>query len=134
MIVVDHGGPSPVSATLRDQIAGAVRTLISPEIGPLSAASMEGAAHAHNRPLFADVLAAPGFDRGDVVVAPLFLSPGRHAGADGDLAQIAGTATDRAWPRRVHFTELVGTHPSAVETLAAALREALASRNLQPSV
>jgi hypothetical protein len=133
VIIVDHGGPSPASAALRDTIATSVRALIGSEIGALEAASMEGAEHAHNRPLFADALATPGFDRGDVVVAPLFLSPGRHAGANGDLAQIARAAEDRAMPLRVHFTELAGTHPSAIETLAVALREALAVRSIRLS-
>src|SRR4029077_19411950 len=120
-------GPSPASAALRDQVAANVRALVGPEMGPLVAASMAAADHAHNRPLFADVLAATGFDRDDVVVAPLFLSPGRHAGANGDLAQIARAAEDRTTPLRCHFTELVGTHPSAIETLPAALRDALAA-------
>lgn len=124
VIVVDHGGPSAASAALRNLVAGEVRALLGREIGPLAAASMEGAGHAHNRPLFADQLLAAGFDRGDVVVAPLFLSPGRHAGAGGDLAQIVRDAEARpASPAlRCHFTELVGTHPLALDTLAAALR------------
>ncbi len=130
VIVVDHGGPSALSAALRDQIAASVRVLLGPEIGPLGAASMEGAEHAHNRPLLADALARPTFERGEVVIAPLFLSPGRHAGANGDLAQIARTAADRATPLRCHFTALVGTHPAVLDTLAAALRDALASASI----
>ena len=133
VIIVDHGGPSAVSAALRDQIAASVRVLVSPEIGPLAAASMEGGEHAHNRPLLADALALPAFARGDVVIAPLFLSPGRHAGPNGDLARIARAASPepveraagRATPLRCHFTELVGTHPAVIDTLAAALRDAL---------
>jgi sirohydrochlorin ferrochelatase len=126
VIIVDHGGPSPVSAALRDKIACEVRALLADEIGPLAAASMEGEAHAHNRPLFADALAAPGFDRGDVVVAPLFLAPGRHAGANGDLTQIARASEDRAAGLRCHLVELIGTHPRVVEALAFALRATLA--------
>lgn len=126
VIVVDHGGPSPVSARLRDELAAEIRAELGPAIGPLAAASMEGAAHAHNRPLLAEQLTAPGFDRGDVVIAPLFLSAGRHAGPQGDLVRIARDAertTSR--PRRCHFTQLVGTHPRAVDALATALRETL---------
>lgn len=128
VIIVDHGGPSLESATLRNAIADGVRAL-GPGLGPVVAASMEGAAHAHNRPLLADQLAAPGFDRGDVVIAPLFLSPGRHAGAGGDLAGIVRAAEDRlASPAlHCHFTGLVGTHPLAAEALSAALRETLSS-------
>jgi sirohydrochlorin ferrochelatase len=116
IIVVDHGGPSLASATLRDQIAGEARAQLGGEVGSLTAASMEGA----HGPLLADALAAPALAQRDVVIAPLFLSPGRHAGPEGDLAQIARAATGR-----IHFTDLVGTHPAAIDTLAAALRDAL---------
>jgi sirohydrochlorin ferrochelatase len=116
VIVVDHGGPSAASAALRDEVAFEVRRELRNEIGPLGAASMEGA----HPPLFADQLRASAFSHVEVVVAPLFLSPGRHAGPDGDLVQIA-----RASTARCHFADLVGTHPLVVETLAACLRETL---------
>src|SRR5208283_5060273 len=92
-------------------------------IGPLLAASMEspdGPDFAFNRPLLAEALARPGFDSGDVVVAPLFLSPGRHAGPGGDLVRMAREAEARTPRLRCHFTELVGSHPIALETLAGA--------------
>lgn len=130
VIVVDHGGPSPESAALRDRLAGEVRALLGAEIGPLTAASMEGEAHAHNRPLLAEALALPGFDTGDVIIAPLFLSPGRHAGANGDLAQIARTAEAARSTLHCHFTELVGTHPRAAEVLGDALHAAVATPSL----
>ena len=120
VVVVDHGGPSANSGALRDSIAEAARQILGGEIARLTAASMEGTEHAHNMPLFADVLATRGFDRGDVVIAPLFLAPGRHAGPRGDLAQIAIAAEDRLGTAalRCFFTELVGTHPDVVATLA----------------
>lgn len=121
-IVVDHGGPSAESAALRNRIAVEVRALLGPAVRAIAAASMEGEAHAHNRPLLAEALTAPGFAGGEVVIAPLFLAPGRHAGADGDLAHLARTAEDLAPTRRCHFTALVGSHPRVVEALALALR------------
>jgi sirohydrochlorin ferrochelatase len=129
VIVVDHGGPSPASAALRDALAAEIRARLGPGVGPLAAASREGAEHTHNRPLLATQLAAAGFNQGDVVIAPLFLSPGRHAGPQGDLARIARAAEDRtaAAPLRCHFTELVGTHPRAIDALAAALQQTLAT-------
>jgi sirohydrochlorin ferrochelatase len=129
VIVVDHGGPSPVSAALRDELAEQIRAILDGEIGPLAAASLEGERHAHNRPLFADQLMAPGFDRGEVIVAPLFLAPGRHAGPRGDLARIVQAAEDRLAlpPLRCHFTGLVGTHPLVLDTLAAALQRTLST-------
>ncbi len=127
VIVVDHGGPSPASAALRDSIAAGARRQLGAEIGQVAAASMEGMDHAHNAPLLADQLAVPGFDRGDVVLALLFLAPGRHAGIGGDLVQIARAAETRLPGLRCHLTELLGTHPWVVQSLAHALRETLAS-------
>lgn len=130
VIVVDHGGPSSESARVRDAVATRVQAELGAEIADLAAASLEGAAYAHNQPLFADQLAEPGFDRGPVVVAPLFLAPGRHAGPHGDLAQIAREAEDRLGepPLRCHFAELVGSHPLAAASLAEKLRATLLLR------
>ncbi len=127
VIVVDHGGPSPASAALRNRVADDVRTLLGAEIAALAAASMEGAAHAHNHPLLAAQLRAAGFDHGDVIVALLFLSPGRHAGPGGDIAQLCGAAETAAPALRCHLTDLVGPHPLAATTLGAALRATLST-------
>lgn len=124
VVVVDHGGPSPASAAVRDEIASATRRTLAGEIGALIAASMEG----EHPPLLADVLARPEFAGGDVIVAPLFLSPGRHAGPEGDVAQICAAS-----PSRCHFAELIGTHPLAAETLAAALQNALSQLHAHSS-
>ena len=119
VIVVDHGGPSAASAALRDELAARILVLLGDEIGPLAATSMEGT----HGPLLSDQLTVPGFNRGDVVVAPLFLAPGRHAGPEGDVAQIC-----RAAPGRCHRTRLVGNHPAVVEVLTAILSHALGER------
>lgn len=133
VVIVDHGGPSAASAALRNLIAGEVRQVLGTEISVLAAASMEGEEHPHNHPLLSALLNEPGFDCGDVLLAPLFLSPGRHAGPEGDVAQIARGAAIARRPEeglasalpRYHFTGLVGTHPLAVEALASALRDLL---------
>jgi hypothetical protein len=128
VVVVDHGGPARASADLRDSVACAVRGELGDEIGPLAAASMEspdGPKFEFNRPLLADALGSRGFDSGDVVVAPLFLLPGRHAGPGGDLEAIARGAEMRSTRLRCHFAGLVGSHPAAIEALAGALTGAL---------
>ncbi len=129
VIVVDHGGPAAASALLRDQVAIRVRSALGPAIGPLAAASLEGADYPHNHPLLEEQLTRSGFSSGDVVIAPLFLAPGRHAGTRGDLAQIARAAEDRLGSAglRSHFTKLIGTHPLVAETLSASLCDALAA-------
>jgi sirohydrochlorin ferrochelatase len=126
VVVVDHGGPSPASAKIRDAVADAVRAELGDSIGRLTAASMEspdGPAFDFNRPLLVDALRELG--AGDVVVAPLFLLPGRHAGTNGDLRRIAVQAESDAPGLRCHFAELVGSHPAVVEALAGAVTKSL---------
>ncbi len=137
VIVVDHGGPSASSAALRNELAAQIQRELGSGIGPLAAASLEGEEYPHNHPLLAAQLNAPGFNQGDVIIAPLFLAPGRHAGPEGDLAQIARAAEDRAGaapdsPLRCHFTGLVGTHPLAADALTEALRTTLSTLHAQP--
>lgn len=134
VLVVDHGGPSPASAALRDRLAGEVRALLGSEVVSVTAASMEGGAHAHNHPLLADALVgvsalgpAPTRAHTDVAVALLFLSPGRHAGPGGDIAQICGAAEASNPSLCCHLTDLVGTHSLAAPALAAALRDTLST-------
>lgn len=120
VVLVDHGGPSAASARLRDQIADQVRRELGAAIRELTAASMEG----QHPPLLADALNRADFSGRNVVVARLFLSPGRHAGAHGDVARLCLES-----PAHCHLTELVGTHPAAIDALAAALRAALVARS-----
>jgi sirohydrochlorin ferrochelatase len=87
--------------------------------------SPAGDGFAFNRPLLAEALRMPGFNSGDVLIAPLFLSPGRHAGPRGDLVRIAGEAQDASPGLRCHFTQLIGSHPAATAFLADALSRAL---------
>ncbi len=125
VIVVDHGGPSAASAQLRDSLTSALREHLEREIGTISAASMEG----EHPPLLSDHLATPAYAGRDVVVAMLFLSPGRHAGPEGDIAQICQAAAGA----RAHPTGLIGDHPQVITTLAAALRDTLKTLQAHPS-
>jgi sirohydrochlorin ferrochelatase len=127
VIIVDHGGPSPASAEVRNRVANAVRTERQLDARTVMAASMEspdGPGFEFNRPLLSEALEAAG--PGDVLIAPLFLLPGRHAGPGGDLERIARGAEARTPGLRWHFTKLVGAHPLATGTLAGALARALA--------
>jgi sirohydrochlorin ferrochelatase len=126
VVVVDHGGPSRVSADVRNAVADAVRDELGGSIASLAAASMEspdGPGFDFNRPLLIDALREAG--PGDVLVAPLFLLPGRHAGPKGDLSRIALAAEEAAPGLRCHFAELVGSHPAVIEALAGAVTKAL---------
>lgn len=121
VVLVDHGSPLASVAYVRDFIAGQLSVLLAPrEVARVGAASMErreGPAYDFNEPLLESRLRAPGFDSGDVVVAMLFLSPGRHAGGDGDVASICRAAEAIRPGLRCHMTELVGTRPEIIDLL-----------------
>lgn len=122
VVVVDHGGPSAASAAVRDEIAAAIRNEGGREFGPVIAASMEGA----HPPLLTDALRSPQIAQRGAVVSLLFLSPGRHAGPQGDVARICAESEASC-----HLTELIGTHPLAIEALAAALQHTLSTLHAQ---
>ncbi|MBI5691742.1 MAG: hypothetical protein HZC55_16785 [Verrucomicrobia bacterium] len=124
IVVVDHGGPSPASAALRDRLAGEIAATLSLPDTRVVAASMEG----RHPPLLRDTLRQPGLAGQDVVVLPLFLSPGRHAGPGGDIATLCQES-----PARCHLAGLLGTHELAVEALAGALLHHL-SQSHTPSL
>lgn len=128
VLVVDHGSPVARVTAVRDRVVADLRGLLTPGTG-LSAAVMErrdGPEYDFNGPLLADALDGLAALAGTVHVAlaMLFLSPGRHAGPGGDIAEICAAAMQRNPGLQVAISPLVGEHPLLVEILAARLREA----------
>lgn len=125
LVLVDHGSPLPQVTAVREAVAARLRLALGGEVGGITTASMErrpGEAYAFNEPLLANLLGRPGFAGGDVVVALLFLAPGRHAGTGGDIDRICAAA-EVAYPGlRTHRTEPLGSHPRMPELLARRLR------------
>lgn len=125
VVLVDHGSPSRSVAWTRNR----ARDQLLRELGrgvDVRASSMErrpGPKYAFNEPLLENILATPPFNRGRVVVAQLFLLPGRHAGPDGDIAQICQRAEARNPGLRTVRTALVGTHPGVIDLLAKRFHE-----------
>ncbi|WP_218313941.1 sirohydrochlorin chelatase [Halomonas sp. 18071143] len=127
--LVDHGSPLPEVTAVRNRLAGQLSALLADDVHCVAAASMErreGDAYRFNEPLLEHLLDTPEFSAsGDVVLAMLFLSPGRHAGEGGDIAEICAAAEQRHPGLRVRPTALVGEHPAIVDILATRLRQAL---------
>lgn len=93
--VVDHGSPVRAVTAARDRIAGQVAERLGDQVAAVAPCSMErrpGAEYDFNEPLLAGLLARPGWNTGTVIVAQLFLLPGRHAGPGGDIARICQEA------------------------------------------
>ncbi len=91
----DHGSPQAPVTAVRNRLAAHLRDVLAAEVESVTACSMErreGDAYAFNEPLLASLLSTAPHDEGEVVVALQFLSPGRHAGPGGDVAEICATA------------------------------------------
>lgn len=126
--VVDHGSPTPEVAEVRDRVATGVASLLGDRVARVAAASMErreGDQYDFNEPLLEKLLRTEGFDRGTVVIAMLFLSPGRHAGPAGDIETICRDAEKRQPGLRIVRTGLVGDHPDLIPILADRYRQSL---------
>lgn len=126
--VVDHGSPEPKVTAVRDAVAARLRERLSDAVRAVAPCSMErreGDEYAFADPLLATLLRQPPFDGGPVIVALLFLSPGRHAGPEGDVAQICAAAEAERPGLHTRPTELLGGHPRLQALLAARLDQAL---------
>ena len=119
--LVDHGSPVPAVTQVRDRVARALRSRLGSRVAAVAPCSMErrpGAAQAFNEPLLENLLATPLWNSGPVIVAQLFLLPGRHAGPGGDIAAIIRRVRAKHPQLRAVRTKLLGTHPGLVAILA----------------
>ena len=131
VVLVDHGSPQRAVTAVRDFLGSQVQTLLADEVETVAVASMEkrsGPDYAFNDPLLAERLRTPPFDRGEVVVALQFLSPGRHAGPDGDVAQICTEARAEHPELRTYLTETIASDQRVIAVLTDRYRQALQSQ------
>lgn len=118
--LVDHGSPRLAVTRVRDRLAEALEKVLGAAVSAVAPCSMErrpGPEFAFNEPLLEDLLVSPGWSEAPVIVAMQFLSPGRHAGPGGDVAQICERAKERCPRLRTRMTDLVGDHPGMVPLL-----------------
>jgi len=85
----------------------------------------EGDEYRFNEPLLENLLDQRGFNTGEVILSMLFLSPGRHAGKDGDVAGICAEAEQRNPGLQTAISRLAGEHQGMVDILADRLEQAL---------
>lgn len=126
--LVDHGSPIPEVTAVRNRLAGQLSVLLGDDASCVAAASMErreGDEYRFNEPLLEHLLAKPDFHTGPVILAMLFLSPGRHAGEGGDIAEICHAASERHPGMTITTTALVGEHPGVVDILHKRFQQAL---------
>ncbi len=127
VILVDHGSPQPSVAVVRNHLGAQLRALLGDTVAGLAVASMErreGAAYDFNEPLLATVLSTPPFNSGEVVIALQFLSPGRHAGPGGDIADICHAAEEASPGLQTQMTEPIAADARLVALLTERLAQA----------
>jgi sirohydrochlorin ferrochelatase len=128
--VVDHGSPQRGVNAVRELVTEQMRALMGDWTRGVAACSMErraGAEYDFNEPLLEKLLDAPEFAEGEVVVAQLFLQPGRHAGPGGDVEKICEAAKKKNPGVKILVTEPLGNHPGLVGVLAERLEGVLSS-------
>ncbi|MBP6507914.1 MAG: cobalamin biosynthesis protein CbiX [Opitutaceae bacterium] len=119
--LVDHGSPVRAVTDVRNRIAGKLAQRLGPRAAGVAPCSMErraGAEYDFNEPLLETLLTAPLWNAGTVVVAHLFLLPGRHAGSEGDVARICAQAVVAAPGLRTVRAGLLGDSPELLDILA----------------
>jgi sirohydrochlorin ferrochelatase len=129
--LVDHGSPARAVTALRDAVAAEMQRRMGADARVVRPASMErrpGPEYAFADPLLEHLLDEPDFAAGTVILAMFFLLPGRHAGPEGDVAQICAAARSRHPGLRTLMTPTLGTHPGLTAILADRLAEALSDR------
>ncbi|MGQ9831775.1 MAG: sirohydrochlorin chelatase [Thermochromatium sp.] len=132
VVLVDHGSPLPEVTAVRHWLALGLSERLGPAVR-LEEAVMErrpGPEYDFNGPLLEDLLIrlAEEDPRTPIMLSMLFLSAGRHAGPDGDIAHICARILKRFPTLDIQTTPLVGSHPRLIEILADRL---LRSRTLK---
>jgi sirohydrochlorin ferrochelatase len=125
VILVDHGSPTRDVTEVRNHLARQLQTRLGRDVQQVTAASMErrpGSEYAFNEPLLEHALDQTASAPGVVIVALLFLAPGKHAGPDGDVARICQAAEIRHPQLRIFTTEPVGSHPLLTSILSDRVR------------
>jgi len=110
-------------------VAKQVRENLGDEVADVAACSMErraGEEFAFNEPLLENLLGRDAWKSGPLIVALLFIAPGKHAGPEGDVAQIVKGARGERM-EGVRFTRTLGAHPLLVEILADRVTAAVAA-------
>ncbi|SEL49693.1 sirohydrochlorin chelatase [Halomonas daqiaonensis] len=133
VVLVDHGSPIPEVTAVRNYLAGQLSVLLHQEASCVTFASMErrdGEAYRFNEPLLVDLLGSKAMADSEVILAMLFLSPGRHAGEGGDIAEICEQAMAKSPGLRVSTTRLAGEHDAILEILASRLAQGIAGAPL----
>jgi sirohydrochlorin ferrochelatase len=118
--LVDHGSPIAEVTAVRNVLADQLGGELGEEVELVAPCSMERRARPEydfNEPLLESLLSREEWNSGTVIVAQLFLVPGRHAGPEGDIARICERCESASPQLRIVRTPVLGTHPGLIDIL-----------------
>jgi sirohydrochlorin ferrochelatase len=127
VLLVDHGSPVPAVTAVRHWLAAELERRLGPgyRVAEAVMERRDGAEYDFNGPLLAEALGGKDVGAGasgprarPVVLAMQFISPGRHAGEGGDIAEIVAEAQAKTPGLRALISALIGEHPLFVDILA----------------
>jgi sirohydrochlorin ferrochelatase len=127
--LVDHGTPLVEVNHVRESVGREMKKLIGPEVSGFSTCAMErrpDPIYDFNDPLLENLLArwvADGVK--EIVISQFFLLPGRHAGPNGDLAEICQPFEKDGV--RIERSENLGDHSLIKDILLERIRSDLQS-------
>lgn len=115
--LVDHGTPIRPVNRLRDAVAAQLEEIMGVRIQPCSMERRDGPEYDFNDPLLESLGDVSGFSGGPLILAMFFLLPGRHAGAAGDVAEIADGLIQENVFSSVSMLPLLAEHVGLLEIL-----------------
>jgi sirohydrochlorin ferrochelatase len=121
VLLVDHGSPSQKVTDVRLKMAAQLSPYLPENITLLQAAMerREGPEYDFCGPLLKDLLEKLSGEKKvvNVAISMLFISPGRHAGKGGDIAEICDQVMQNHPGLTVHISPLVGDNPLLIDLL-----------------
>ena len=121
VILVDHGSPDPTGAQTRNHVAERLTRLLGNTVERVVPSSMErrhGSEYDFNEPLLEKALEESAQNGlGNIVLARLFLQPGRHNGKRGDIEQICLSVSSRFPSMRIYNLPAVFSEKQLVQLL-----------------
>ncbi len=134
--LVDHGTPRIAVNEVRNHLAGQLSQLLEGDASVIKASSMErreGDEYAFNEPLLENILGTEGFEK-NVILSMLFISPGRHAGPGGDIAEICEQAEQDHAGLKTYMADLFATHGDIIPLLSRRLEQGFDSLPLRGEI
>lgn len=122
VLLCDHGSPSASVGVARDTVSVQLAALIGRTVTGCAMERRDGPEYDFNNPMLEDLIRTLPVDASPVVIALLFLGPGKHAGAGGDIAEIIDKALairngNLGVTAQVLVAEVLGDHPLIISTL-----------------